>query len=370
MKSIPLVNLSKQYKYLKSDIQKAIKPVFANSSFILGSQVGEFEKSFASYCGVKYCIGVASGTDALLLALRAFGVGPGDEVITQANTFIATVLPILYLGAKPILVDCNPQTYQINVTQIEKVITKKTKCIIPVHLYGYPAPMYEVIRIAKKHKLFVLEDACQAHGASINGKMCGSFGDIAAFSFYPGKNLGAAGDGGAIVTNKKSLADSILMMRNVGQSEKYKHDIIGYNSRLDTIQASILSVKLKHLNRWNESRRQLAELFTKHLNGLPVVTPPLSSNGNLANHHLYVIRTKKRDSLKKYLQDNEVSCGIHYPIPVHLQKSMMVLNYKKNSFPLTELYAKQLLSLPMFPDLTKKEVLYVCSLIRTYFDQL
>lgn len=369
MKSIPLVNLSKQYKYLKRDLERAMRSVLENSSFILGPQVEEFEKSFAAYCGVKHCIGVASGTDALLLALRALGVGSSDEVITQANTFIATVLPVIYLGAKPIFVDCSEKNYQINVSALEKAITRKTKVIIPVHLYGFPAPMADIIRIARKHKVFVLEDACQAHGSSINGKKCGSFGDIAAFSFYPGKNLGAAGDGGAIVTNNKKIADTLYMMRNVGQSEKYKHDIIGYNSRLDTIQAAVLSVKLKYLDGWNKKRRELVNLYTELLSDLPLVAPPQWSSDFSGNYHLYVIRLKKRNELLAYLKNKGIFCGIHYPIPVYLQKCLKLLQYGSASFPVTEQYSKELLSLPMYPELTQKEVKYISTAIKKFFEQ-
>lgn len=364
---IPLVDLKRQYRSLKLEIDAAIKKVTLEANFILGRELEDFENDFAKYCGAKYCVGVASGTDALLLSLRALGVGPGDEVITVANTFIATVLPIIYLGAKPVLVDCGPKTYQIDPKLVEKAITKRTKVIIPVHLYGIPAPVKEIISIARHCKLFVLEDACQAHGSSLNDKKCGSFGQISAFSFYPGKNLGASGDGGAVVTNNSRLNRILRMMRDVGQSVKYKHNIVGYNSRLDTLQAAILSVKLKRLEKWNNNRRKLAKLYDKLLGDLPVILPPSHNKRSLPNYHLYVIRTKKRDSLRAFLTERGISCGMHYPIPVHLQKSMKSLGYKKGDFPIAEQYAKEVLSLPMFPELTEKEVKYMCSLIRNFF---
>lgn len=368
MKKIPLVDLEKQYKSLKSDILPGVVKVLSKGNFILGEEVGDFENSFAKYCGVKYCIGVASGTDALLLSLRALGIGPGDEVITQANTFIATVLPIIYLGAKPVLVDINPDTYQMDIRGLEKAITRKTKVIIPVHLFGMPAPMPEIIKIAKRHKLYVLEDACQAHGSLINGKPCGSFGDIAAFSFYPGKNLGAAGDGGAVVTNNKNLAAKVRILRDVGQTQKYKHDFIGYNSRLDTLQAAILSVKLKYLDNWNKRRNEISLLYRKFLSNVPVVMPPEPPNGYKTNYHLFVIRTKRRDALMEFLKRSNIFCGIHYPIPVHLQKAMNFLGHKKGDFPISEKYAKEILSLPMHPYLTKDEVEFISGRIKMFFN--
>lgn len=364
---IPLVDLKRQYQGLKKEIDDAVGKVLTQGNYILGNEVDTFEKSFADYIGTKYCIGVASGTDALLLSLKSLNVGPGDEVITVANTYIATILPIIYLGAKPVLVDIDPQTYQMDTEKLEKAITRKTKAILPVHLYGIPASMDKINLIAKKHNLFVVEDACQAHGASIKGKKCGSFGDIAAFSFYPGKNLGAAGDGGAVVTNDKNLAETINKLRNVGQSEKYKHDLLGYNSRLDTIHATILSVKLQKLDQWNEQRRKVANLYYQLLTGLPIILPPTLNEVLKENFHLYVIRTEKRDELLQYLRNNGIFCGIHYPIPVYLQKSMMRLQYKSGSFPVTEKYAKEILSLPMFPELSEKEVQNICLLIHNFF---
>lgn len=365
--NIPLVDLKRQYKSIRGEINTAVLSVLKEANFILGNQVGLFEKEFAKFCDSNYCAGVASGSDAIFLSLKALDIKENDEVITVANTFISTVFPILMLGATPILVDINPETYQIDVDLLEKAISKKTKAILAVHLYGIPAPMEEIMKLAKKYNLKVIEDACQAHGSSINGKRCGSFGDLAAFSFYPGKNLGAAGDGGAIVTNNKNLYEKILVMRNIGQAQKYKHDIFGLNSRLDTIQAAILLVKLRHLNSWNEKRRKLALSYDKYLSNLPVVLPPKATKEHLGNFHLYVIRSSKRDELIKFLNIKGVSVGIHYPIPLHLQKSLLSLGYKKGDFPITEEYASQILSLPIFPELTIKEIRMICKLIEEFF---
>lgn len=367
--NIPFVNLKKQYKSIKKPVKDVILEILAEGNFILGRQVEEFEKAYAGYLDVKYCIGVSSGSAALRLGLRALGVGMGDEVITQVNTFISTVLPILELGATPILVDIDPATYQIDPEKVEKAITKKTKVILPVHLYGIPTPIDQILKIAKKHNLKIFEDVCQAHGSSFKGKKCGTFGDLSAFSFYPGKNLGAAGDGGALVTNSSNLDKKLRAMRNIGQFEKYKHDIFGYNSRLDTIHAAVLSIKLKHLEYWNEKRRKIASFYSKLLLDIPVVLPPKLDNKYLVNYHLFVIRSKKRDDLLKYLHENGIYAGIHYPIPIHLQPAMKMLGYKKGDFPITEKYAKEILSLPMFPELTSGEVKYICNIIKKFFER-
>src|SRR5258708_29678016 len=286
--SIPLVDLSRQYKTISSEVSSAVNKVVEKGDFILGGEVEIFEELFASYVGVKYCIGVASGTDALLLSLRALDVGIGDEVITTPNTFIATVLPVLGLGAKLVLVDIDPNTYQMDLNKLEAAITKKTKVIIPVHLFGIPNQMDKLLSIAKRRQIKIVEDACHAHGSSFKNKLCGSFGTAEAFSFYPGKNLGAAGDGGAVVTNDQAIAAKIKALRNIVQVEKYKHDLYGYNSRLDTIHAAVLKVKLKYLEKWNEIRRELASLYSDLLKDLPLVLPPRLDENYLQNYHLYV----------------------------------------------------------------------------------
>lgn len=369
MNIIPLVNLAKQYQTIKKEVLPQVEKVFLAGNFILGDQVGKFESEFAKYCNVKYCVGVASGTDALLLSLKALDIGPGDEVITPANTFISTILPLIYLGAKPVLVDIDPNTYQIDPKLLEKAVTRKTKAVIPAHLYGIPSPMDQILKIAKKHRLFVLEDACQAHGSSLKNKKCGSFGDLAAFSFYPGKNLGAAGDGGVVATNIKKLADKIKSLRNIGQTKKYEHDLLGYNSRLDTLHAAVLSVKLKKLDSWNKKRNKVAYFYNKYLKDLPIIIPPQFSKDIFANNHLYVIRTPRRDQLISFLKSNGISSGIHYPIPLHLQKSLKYLGFKRGDFKITEKYAKEILSLPMYPELTEKEIIYISSKIREFFQR-
>ncbi len=365
----PLVDLKAQYKDIEIELNREVFKVLKKGDFILGKHVDKFEKDFADYIGIKYCIGVASGADALLLSLKALGVGKDDEVITVPNTFIATVFPIILLGAKPVFVDIDPKTYQIDTEKLRNAITKKTKVILPVHLFGIPASMDEILSLARQSSVAVLEDAAQAHGSSIDNKKCGSFGDISAFSFYPGKNLGAAGDGGAVVTNNKKLADHIRSMRNIGQSKKYIHDIFGFNSRLDTLQAAVLLVKLKLLDKWNQKRRKLAKKYNQLLKNLPITLPPELPTGFLENFHLYIIRTNKRDLLMNYLKSKKVFCGIHYPIPVHLQKSLKHLGFKKGDFPITEKYAKEMLSLPIFPQMSEDQVVNVSSLIHNFFQK-
>lgn len=367
MKKIPLVDLKKQYLEIHKDVDSAVKKVLSNANFILGEEVSVFENEFAKYIGVKYCIGVASGWDAIYIALRAMDVKKGDEVIVPANTFIATVLPIMALGAIPILVDVDKSTNLIDANLFEKSITPKTKVVIPVHLYGYPCDMGQIVKIAKKFKIFILEDACQAHGSTYKDQRCGSFGLASAFSFYPGKNLGAAGDAGMLATNSLKIAKLAKVIRDVGQNKKYYHAMFGLNSRLDTLQAAILSVKLKKLDLWNERRTKIASLYTKLLSDLPLITPIDLGENYKSNYHLYVIKTKKRDQLLKYLDLNGVHCGIHYPIPLHKQKALEFLGYKKNDFPITSKLANEILSLPIYPQLKNSEVVYISKLIHKFF---
>lgn len=369
MKKIPLVDLKKQYLEIHKDVDSAVKKVLSNANFILGEEVTKFEKDFAKYIGVKYCVGVASGWDAIFLILKALGVKQGDEIIIPANTFIATVLPVIALGAKPVLVDIDPTTSLIDLNLLKKSITSKTKVIIPVHLCGYPCDMDEIMKMAKKKKIFVLEDACQAHGSAYNGKKCGSFGIASAFSFYPGKNLGAGGDAGAVVTNSSKIATLVRTMRDVGQNKKYHHAMFGLNSRLDTIHAAILSVKLKKLDEWNDNRIKIANLYTKLLSDLPIETPFDSGSNYKTNFHLYVIKTKKRDDLMKFLDKHGVHCGIHYPLPLHKQKALASLDYKKTDFPNTSKAANEILSLPMYPQLKNSEVVYISKLIHKFYEK-
>lgn len=356
--NVPFVDLGVQYRAISAEIDHAISKVIQDSDFILGREVRLFEEEFAEYCDSSYAVGVDSGTSALELALRAFDIGPGDEVITAANSFIASALGISHAGAKPVLVDVDPYTYTLDVTALERAITRRTKAIIPVHLYGHPAHMVPIRQLADKHGLVVIEDACQAHGARYKGKRAGSLGHAAAFSFYPGKNLGAYGDGGMVVTKDKKIASRLEMLRNYGQKEKYKHLFRGYNRRLDTMQAAILRVKLKYLEKWNAARRWNAKLYQKHLEGSGVVVPG-EAGGTESVWHLYVIRTEQRDALKDHLVSKGISAGIHYPLPIHLQPAYQDLGYKRGDFPVTEAYADRILSLPMYAELSDRQIEFI-----------
>jgi dTDP-4-amino-4,6-dideoxygalactose transaminase len=340
--------------------------VIERSAFVLGPEVEHLEMQFAEYCGVEFAVGVSSGTAALEMILRAYHVGPGDEVITTANTFIATALAISYTGATPVFVDIDPLTYNISIPEIEKAISRQTKAIIPVHLYGQPADMDPILEIAQQHNLVIIEDACQAHGAKYKGKRVGSLGDAAAFSFYPAKNLGAFGDAGMIVTNDENVANFARMFRDVGQREKYIHQIKGYNHRIDNLQAAILGVKLKYLDEWNEARRQHAATYDQLLSDTRVVTP-LVADYSEPVWHLYVIRMQERDALRTHLwNDHGIGTGIHYPIPIHLQPAYQELGYNNGDFPITEQFAKQILSLPMYAELTPDAIEYVVEVIRRF----
>ena len=359
---VPFVDLSAQYPTIATEINEAVAKVIHDTDFILGREVGLFEEEFAAYCEAKYAVGVDSGTSALELALRAYEIGPGDEVITAANTFIASALAISHAGAKPVLVDVDPYTYTIDVACIAKAITARTKAILPVHLYGHPAHMDPIRQLAEKYGLVVIEDACQAHGARYKGKRAGSLGHAAAFSFYPGKNLGGFGDGGMVVTNDRDIAKRLEMLRNYGQKEKYHHQFRGYNRRLDTLQAAILRVKLKYLEKWNAARRWNAKLYQESLEGSGVVTPTEAAGADSV-WHLYVIRTEQRDELKDHLINRDIRASIHYPIPIHLQPAYQDLEYKRGAFPVTESYAQQLLSLPMYAEMTQAQIEFVAKTI-------
>jgi len=364
---VPFVDLKRQYNLIKEEIESKVKEVLESGQYILGKEVESFEKEFAKYCKVRYAVGVASGTDALVISLKALGIRPSDEVITVPNTFIATVDAIVRNCAKPVFVDIDPETYNIDVTKIKEKITENTKAIIPVHLYGQPADMDPIRDIAEENNLFVIEDACQSHGAEYKGKKTGSLGDVACFSFYPTKNLGAYGDGGIIVTNNEELAEKIRMIRNYGQSKKYHHDFIGHNSRLDEIQAAILRVKLKYLDEWNQKRRRNAKKYNEFLEELEDIKTPIEKNFAKHVYHLYVIKCKNRDGLKEYLESKGILTGLHYPVPIHFQKAYTWLGYAENSFPVAEKTAREILSLPMFPELTEEEIAYVCDKIKEYY---
>jgi len=362
---VPFVDLAAQYTTIAAQINEATSKVIRDADFILGREVKLFEEEFAAFCEVKYAVGVDSGTSALELALRAYDIGPGDEVITAANTFIATALAISHVGARPVLVDIDPQTHTIDVGGIAGAITRRTKAILPVHLYGHPAHMGPIRQIAEKLGLVIIEDACQAHGARYKGKRAGSLGDAAAFSFYPGKNLGAYGDGGIVVTNDRQVADRLEMLRNYGQKEKYHHLFRGYNRRLDTLQAAILRVKLKYLEKWNAARRWNAKLYHDFLEGAGVLTP-VETLGVESVWHLYVVRSEHRDTLREHLESRGISASIHYPIPIHLQPAYKDLGYKRGEFPVTEGLARRILSLPMYAELTSEQIEFVALTIRKF----
>lgn len=365
---IPFVDLKTQYQTLKNEVNEAIAGVLEKTNFILGEPVAEFEENFAKFCDAKYSVGVSSGTDALYLALKALGIGEGDEVIVPANTFVATANAVSQVGATPVLADADFQTFNIDLNKLESKITSKTKAIIPVHLYGRMIDMDKLMFIANKYSLPVIEDACQAHGATWNNKPAGSYGLIGCFSFYPGKNLGAYGDAGAVVTSNELIYEKIKMLRNYGSKIKYHHDIIGYNKRLDTIQAAILNVKLKYLNDWNIKRLHNARLYNEKLKDLKeIITPEITDESNRQVFHLYVIRAKERDELLKYLNDNGVQAGIHYPIPIYALEAYANLNLNKSDFAVTEQLSKEIISLPMFAELTAEQIDEVTSLIRNFY---
>ena len=352
---IPFVNFKKGYFDLKQEIDEAVKMVLESGWYILGKGVKAFEKEFAEYNKVKYCVGVANGMEALQLSLMALGIKPGDEVITVANTAAATILSITSVGAKPIFVDINPVSYNIDPEQIKNSITPKTKAIIPVHLFGQTADMDHLLEIADKHNLRVVEDACQAHGAEYKGKKAGTMGDAGCFSFYPTKNLGAYGDGGAILVNDDKLNKKLRVLRNYGQETRYVHKYKGLNSRLDELQAAILRVKLKYLDENIKKRRKNAKLYNELLKNMDLILP-IEMPTNKHTYHLYVVRSKKRDDLSKKLKSKGIQTLIHYPIPLHLQNAFIDLGYKKGFLPVTEQYADEILSLPMYPQLEEEEI--------------
>ena len=364
---VPFIDLRGQYQTLKAEIDEAVGRVMTNCNFILGNEVEEFERAFAEFSGAKHCVGVASGTDALILLLKAAGVGPGDEVIAPANTFIATILAISFSGAKPVLVDCDPITYNIDPAKIEERITERTKAVMPVHLYGQPAEMDAIKQITDKHNLLLLEDCAQAHGATYKGQPVGSFGLGGGYSFYPGKNLGAYGDGGGVTTNDDGIQHKLSMLRNYGSPKKYHHESIGGNSRLDTIQAAVLGVKLKRLAQWNEGRRNAAALYSRRLEGIAEVIVPQAVDHVVPVWHVYAIRAKNRDGLVAHLQEKGIGAIIHYPIPVHLQPAYADLGHTKGDFPVCEEISDEILSLAMFPEITEEQIDEVTEAIRSFY---
>ncbi len=363
---IPFVDIKAQYAAIRDEIGVAIQRVLDSGAFILGEEVVAFEQEFAAYSEAKFGIGVNTGTSALHLALLAAGVGPGDEVITVAHTFVATVAAIGYTGAKTVLVDVDPETFNLDPAKLEQAITPRTKVIMPVHLYGRMAPIDQIVAIARKHNLLVIEDACQAHGATFKGKRAGSFGDMACFSFYPGKNLGAYGEGGLVTTSSSEFAERIRILRDWGAKERYHHDVRGYNFRLEGIQGAVLRVKLRHLEKWTESRISRGRLYASLLKDLPVRTTREEAEYRNV-YHILPIFTPLRNELRSYLQERGISTNIHYPIPVHLQKGYQDLGYKKGDLPVSEILAQEELSLPMYAELSDAQVNEVCQAVQSFF---
>jgi dTDP-4-amino-4,6-dideoxygalactose transaminase len=358
---IHMLDLTHQFKSLRNEIQKALEPVFRSGHFVLGKNVGNLEKEIAIYHNVRYAVSVASGTDALHLSLRAAGVKEDDEVITTPFTFIATVEAITYVGARPVLVDIDRQTLNIDPSKIEERITRKTKAIIPVHLFGQPVNMKPVMEIARRHKLKVIEDCAQAFGARYRDTVVGGIGDAGCFSFYPSKNLGAYGDGGMVVTNSKKIYNMLCLLRNHGTIGSYKHRFIGFNSRLDEIQAAILRIKLKHIDVYNRKRREIAQLYTSMLSG--TVECPVEPPDTYHVYHQYTIRTGKRTKIMRALKENAISSVIYYPIPLHMQEAFKFLGYKRGDFPESELASREVLSLPIYPELEHEKVRFIAHTI-------
>lgn len=363
--AIPLVDLQAQYKSLQSEMAPVLADVLDKAHFIMGPNVKAFEQEFSLYCGARYTIGVGSGTDALLFALMALGISTGDEVITTPHTFIASAECISVAGATPVFVDIDPDTYAMDPTKIEAAITDRTRAIVVVHLYGNPAPMDQIMAIAKKHALAVVEDCAQAHGATFHGQRVGTIGDISCFSFYPGKNLGAYGDGGAVVTNRADLAERVYRLRNHGRvpGAKYEHSEVGFCSRLDELQAAVLRVKLRHLEEWNQARRAHAKQYAKLLGGTQVGLPQETPGGE-AVYHLFVVRVNQRDSVQEQLKAAGIESGVHYPLPLHLQPAYQGLRIGEGAFPHAEAASREVLSLPMYAELKQEQLEMVVKALR------
>ena len=365
---IPFVDLQGQIRAMRREIEHSFQRVLQNPSFILGREVELFEKEFAKYCGAQYCVAVNSGTSALHLALLAHGVGSGDEVITQPNTYIATAEAISYTGAKPVFVDVDPGAYTIDISKIEKAMSPRTKAVIPVHLYGNATDMDKLSPIAKKHGLAVIEDACQAHGTTYKGRKIGSLGNTTCFSFYPSKVLGAYGEGGAVITKSKDIYEKIQILRNHGQAKKNQHIIIGYNYRMQEFQAAFLRAKLKHLDQWIKMRRRSAQLYNKLLSGMEAhITIAEEPSYSRSSFYVYAVRCRNRDKLMNYLAKNGVQIQVHYPTPIHLQRAYRFLGFKKGDFPIAEKQAKEIISLPMYPELRERQIKYVAEQIKEFY---
>jgi dTDP-4-amino-4,6-dideoxygalactose transaminase len=361
---VPFLDLKSHHAPMLDEINRAIQEVIVEGAFAGGPHVVAFESAFAAYCNCRHAIGVGSGTEALWLILLGLGVGPGDEVITVPSTFIATAEAITYCGATPVFVDVDERTYTMDAAKLGKAVTSKTKAIIPVHLFGQPADMDPILEVARWYGLFVIEDACQAHGAEYKGRKVGTLGDAAAFSFYPGKNLGAFGEAGAIVTNNAELQEKIRILRDHGQVRKYHHAMVGWNCRMDGIQGAILRIKLRHLDKGNQLRRANAAHYDRALEGIEEITTPAQAACVHHVYHVYAIRVKDRDEVARFLVEKSIGCGVHYPVPIHLQEAYRNLGYQEGSFPIAESCAAEFLSLPMFPELTPAQVETVVQAVR------
>jgi len=362
--NIPFLNLEPIHAAIREEMEAAFREVYDSNWFVLGKQVELFEQEYAAYTGTAHCVGVSNGLDALVLSLRALGVGVGDEVIVPSNTYIATVLAVTQVGAKPIFVEPREDTYNINPERITEAITPRTKAIIPVHLYGQACEMTAIMDIAHQHGLYVVEDNAQAHGATSMGKTTGSWGNLNATSFYPGKNLGALGDAGAVTTNDPELAHKVRVLRNYGSQHKYLNEVIGYNNRLDELQAAFLRVKLRHLDKWTTQRRTIASWYDELLDGQDSVIRPITQPGATHSYHLYVVRCNDRDALQRRLTEAGIGTLIHYPIPPHLQEAYKVLGHIEGDFPIAESKARTVLSLPMWPGMQREDVERVCGIIK------
>jgi dTDP-4-amino-4,6-dideoxygalactose transaminase len=354
--SVPLLDLKAQYATIKDEIEAAIRDVVEEQRFVLGNKVEELEERIAGYVQTKYAVGVASGTDSILLSLKALGVGPGDEVITTSFSFFATAGEIVNAGATPVFVDIDPKTFNIDPKLVERAITERTKAIMPVHLFGQCADMDPILRLAEKHRLKVVEDAAQAIGAAYNGRAAGSMGDCGCISFFPSKNLGAYGDGGIVVTSDPELADAVRMLRVHGSRKKYQHETIGTNSRLDALQAAVLLAKLPHLDEWNESRRRNAAYYDEKLAGLDGVQTPYIAPDNVSVYHVYTVRVRNRDKVMERLNNNGIGTAVHYPLPLPYQKCFEYLGYSEGDLPDCEKAAKEVLSIPIYPELTQEQM--------------
>lgn len=366
-KIIPFFSFDKRNSDVRKEVFSSFAEFFESSWYVLGKATNDFEKSYGLFNEVEHCVGLSTGLDALHLALKALNISEGDEIIVPSNTYIATVFAVSYTGATPVFVEPRFETANINPDLIETALTYRTKCIMPVHLYGQPCEMDAISHIAEKYGLYVIEDNAQAHGARYNGKITAAFGDINATSFYPTKNLGALGEAGAITTNDAKLADKVRTLRNYGSKERYYNEVIGYNNRMDEFEAAYLNVALKYLSQWTEERRQLAKLYKEKLKDIPEVELIQQAEGAESVYHLFVIKTQKRDELRKYLNDHGIGTQIHYPVPPHLQKAYAHLKYKKGAFPIAEALANSSLSLPIYPGLTEDSISYIAECIDAFF---